>query len=247
MKSMIVANWKMNGGLDWRTKPAEFMDYFENDQRHVECVICPPFHLIPALVDASRKTCVKIGAQNCYFETNGAFTGEISPQMLSEVGAKYVILGHSERRSLFHETDADIAKKALAAQEAGLHPIICVGESQGERENGDADEVVGAQIQSSVPKGLQHGQLSIAYEPVWAIGTGLTPTLEDIAAMHDHIRGELGKKFGELNAGKIHILYGGSVKPSIAKEILALEDVNGALIGGASLEMESFAAIANLA
>ena len=247
MKTLIVANWKMHGRLDWRTKPAEFCEYFEADTDSVECVICPPFHLIPELVKAQTDTYVKIGAQNCYFELSGAYTGEISPSMLKDAGAEFVILGHSERRALFGETDPDIAKKAIAAVSQGLHAIICVGESLQQREQGSADEVVGRQIQNSIPESIDPLSMSVAYEPVWAIGTGLTPTLEDIAAMHDHIRGVLGGQIGESNAESVRILYGGSVKPENAREILALEDVNGALIGGASLDMKSFAAIANQA
>jgi len=207
-------------------------------------LLCPPHYLIPSLAKACIGLGIGIGAQNCHFEQEGAYTGEMSAEMAADAGGTYVILGHSERRALFGETDRDVVRKAVAVHEAGLCPIICVGESLEQRQAGQADEVVGEQLRHSVPTSIDGQPLVIAYEPVWAIGTGLVPSLEDIAAMHDHIRGTLAARFGEKKAQTIRILYGGSVKPSNAKEILALSDVNGALIGGAGLDMENLAAIA---
>ncbi len=244
MNTLIAANWKMHGDLSWVTKPSEFRECYPLNGQKVEILLCPPAYLISAMNVACNNQLISLGAQNCHFEMQGAFTGEMSAQMMRDGGASYVIVGHSERRALFGETDKIVAQKADAVSMAGLTPIICVGEDRSQRESGEADEVVGAQLQSSIPLSADGENLVIAYEPVWAIGTGLVPTLEDIAAMHDHIRGILSNRFGVKMAEKIRILYGGSVKPSNAKEILALGDVNGALIGGASLEMDSLAAIA---
>ena len=244
MKTLIAANWKMNGSLDWAERPAAFEAAYRPKKRDAEILICPPSYLIPSLAKACEGLDIGIGAQNCHFEQGGAFTGEMSAAMVKDAGGTYVILGHSERRALFGETDHDVVQKAVAVMEAGLCPIICVGESLEQRQSGQADEVVGEQLRHSVPTSIDGEPLVIAYEPVWAIGTGLVPSLEDIAAMHDHIRGTLAARFGEKTAQSIRILYGGSVKPSNAKEILALGDVNGALIGGAGLDMDSLAAIA---
>lgn len=244
MNTLIAANWKMHGDLSWVAKMAELNIHFAERNKNIEVLICPPAYMIPSFVIACKNLDISIGAQNCHFETNGAFTGEMSADMVSDAGADYVIVGHSERRAIFGETDEVVAQKSEAASNASLTPIVCVGENREQREAGDADEVVGVQLQGSIPASSDGKNIAIAYEPVWAIGTGLVPTLEDIAAMHDHIRGILTKRFGEKTAEKTRILYGGSVKPSNAKDILALGDVNGALIGGASLEMESLAAIA---
>ena len=247
MNTLIAANWKMYGDLSWRVKPAEFRAGFNAANQGVDVLICPPAFMLPAIAKACEGLDISVGAQNCHAAEQGAFTGEMSAQMVRDSGARYVILGHSERRAQFGETSEMVASKAESAAKAGLTPIICVGESRAQREAGDADEVVGVQIKGSIPHGADSDNLVIAYEPVWAIGTGLVPTLEDIAAMHDHIRGLLAERFGEAGAQSIKILYGGSVKPANAKDILALGDVNGALIGGASLDMESFAAIARAA
>ena len=251
MKTLIAANWKMHGKLDWVDKPAEFRSLFRaNDV--VDVLICPPAHMLEIMVRACAGHGISIGAQNCHDKTCGAYTGEISAQMVADTGATYVILGHSERRAMFGDTDEVVAAKTRAALGAGigagLVPIVCVGESRAEREAGQAEEVVGGQLAVCLsklgPEDADGTNLVIAYEPVWAIGTGLVPTLEDIATMHDHIRGCLTTRFGVKIADTIQILYGGSVKPANAKEILALKDVSGALIGGAALEMDSLAAIA---
>ncbi len=243
MKTLIAANWKMHGNLSWVDKPAEFRGVFRANNA-VDVLICPPAHMLEVMVKASAGLDINIGAQNCHDKASGAYTGEISAQMVADTGASHVILGHSERRAMFGDTDMVVAAKTSAALGAGLVPIVCVGESRAEREAGQAEEVVGAQLASSIPQDADGTNLVIAYEPVWAIGTGLVATLEDIATMHDHVRGCLTARFGAAIADTIQILYGGSVKPANAKEILALKDVSGALIGGAALEMDSLAAIA---
>jgi triosephosphate isomerase len=244
MKTLIAANWKMHGNLSWVQKPAEFRTLFPAKDSDIDVLLCPPAHMLAAMARASEGLGISIGAQNCHDQGSGAYTGELSAEMIAETGASYVILGHSERRAIFGDTDDWVAAKTSAAQKAGLRPIVCVGESRTEREAGQAEEVVGTQLAGSIPADADGANLVVAYEPVWAIGTGLTPTIEDIATIHDHIRGCLTSRFGTKTADKIQILYGGSVKPDNAKEILALKDVSGALIGGAGLEMQSLAAIA---
>lgn len=234
----------MHGDLSWVQKPAEFRKRFPKSDDNIDILLCPPAHMLEPMVRACNGTGILIGAQNCHDQASGAFTGELSAEMVAETGARFVILGHSERRAMFGDTDKWVAAKTSAAQNAGLTPIVCVGESRAEREAGHAEEVVGRQLAGSIPPDADGDNLVIAYEPVWAIGTGLTPTTEDIATIHDHIRGCLSTRFGAPIADEIQILYGGSVKPGNAKEILALGDVAGALIGGAGLEMDSLAAIA---
>jgi len=244
MKTLIAANWKMHGNLSWVQKPAEFRALFPAGGNNIDILLCPPAHMLEAMARASEGLDISIGAQNCHDQASGAYTGELSADMIAETGATYVILGHSERRTIFGDTDAWVAAKTSAAQKAGLRAIVCVGESRAEREAGQAEEIIGSQLSGSIPADADGGNLVIAYEPVWAIGTGLTPTIEDIATIHDHIRGCLTTRFGSKVAAKIQILYGGSVKPNNAKDILALKDVSGALIGGAGLDMQSLAAIA---
>jgi len=243
MKTLIAANWKMHGNLGWVDRPSELRGLFRANDA-VDVLICPPAHMLHALVRACTDLDINIGAQNCHDQASGAYTGEISAQMVAETGASHVILGHSERRAMFGDTDVVVAAKTSAALGDGIIPIVCVGESRAEREAGQAEEVVGAQLTASIPEGADGTNLAIAYEPVWAIGTGLVPTLADIAAMHNHIRTCLTTRFGASAADTVQILYGGSVKPGNAKEILALKDVGGALIGGAGLEMDNLAAIA---
>jgi len=247
MKTLIAANWKMQGNLSWVQKPAEFRALFAQSDDNIDVLLCPPTHMLAALVRACEGLNISVGAQNCHDQASGAFTGEISSEMVAQTGAKYVILGHSERRAMFGDTDKWVAAKTTAAQVAGLRPIVCVGESLTQREAGQAEEIVGKQLAGSLPKNADPDNLVIAYEPVWAIGTGLTPTLEDIATIHDHIRGLLSAQFDAKSAQNIQILYGGSVNPKNAQDILTLADVGGALIGGASLEMQSLAAIAGAA
>ena len=204
-------------------------------------MVCPPATLVPTFAAAARGSGVLIGGQDCHAQPSGAYTGDISAEMLKDAGASAVIVGHSERRTYYHETDAAVRAKALAARRAGLTPMICVGETHAEREAGQALAVVGAQLDGSLPDGAP--DFAIAYEPVWAIGTGLTPTSGDVADMHRFIRDKLVARYGDA-ATAIRILYGGSVNPGNARELLAVENVDGALVGGASLKAETFLAIA---
>ena len=237
MRPLIAGNWKMHGDMDWIDKPSEFNDLMPAAERkHLDVLICPPLVFIASMAASCFEANIHLGAQNCHDAESGAHTGEVSAGMVKSAGASFVIAGHSERRA-GGETDADVAAKAMAAAKQGLTPIICVGESLDIRKAGDAETVVSAQIKASVPEGLN--DYVLAYEPIWAIGTGMTATADDIKAMHATIRKIVGPN--------VRILYGGSVKPANAKEILGTENVNGALIGGASLEMESLAAIARVA
>ena len=237
MRPLIAGNWKMHGDMDWIDKPSEFNGLMPAAEReHLDVLICPPSVFIASMAASCFEANIHLGAQNCHDAESGAHTGEVSAAMVKSAGAGFVIVGHSERRAS-GETDADVAAKARAASKQGLTPIICVGESLDIRKAGKAEDVVSAQINASVPDGLT--DYVLAYEPIWAIGTGMTATAEDIKAMHAVIR--------EIVGPKVRILYGGSVKPANAKEILGTENVNGALIGGASLEMESLAAIAGAA
>jgi triosephosphate isomerase len=211
--------------------------------RKVDLMVCPPATLVLTFAAAARGSKVSIGAQDCHAEPAGAFTGDISAEMLADAGATAVIVGHSERRTYHHETDAEVRAKALAARRAGLLAIVCVGETKDERVGGKTLEVVGRQVDGSVPDGATAENLVIAYEPVWAIGTGLTPTAADVAEVHAFIRKRLGARFGAL-ADRIRILYGGSVKPSNAVELMHVENVDGALVGGASLKADDFLGIA---
>ncbi len=237
LKPLIAANWKMHGDMSWCDKPQDFNYLFRaSDREHLDILICPPAVLLFPMMEKLGGADIWLGAQTCHDEVSGAHTGEMSADMLASAGADFVILGHSERRAS-GETDEDVRKRVERAVAADLTPIICVGESLEQRETGEAEAVIEKQLIGSVPKGLS--DYVIAYEPVWAIGTGMTAIPNDIKEMHTFIRAKVGSD--------TRILYGGSVKPANAKEILATENVNGALIGGAGLEMESLAAIAKLA
>lgn len=236
LRPLIAANWKMHGDMSWLEKLAEFDEIFPANARpELDILICPPSPLIFPMMERCGGKDIWLGAQNCHMAEKGAYTGEVSPEMLESVGADYVIIGHSERREM-GEANADVRAKAKACTRAELTPIICVGESLAQREAGQALSVVQTQITESVPDITDY---VIAYEPIWAIGTGKVPTMADISEMHAAIRAQIGPN--------IRILYGGSVKPGNAEAILATDNVNGALIGGAGLEMESLAAIARFA
>jgi triosephosphate isomerase len=243
-RPLVAGNWKMNG---LRSSAAQLTRIVEGAREltTVDLMICPPATLLALFAAAVEGTPVRIGAQDCHAEPRGPFTGDLSAEMLKDAGASAVILGHSERRSYHKETDADVRAKALAARRAGLCAIICVGETRAEREDGRALAVVGTQLDGSVPDGVTAENLVVAYEPVWAIGSGLTPTPADVAEMHGFIRRRLGSRLGEEGGG-IRILYGGSVKPSNAKELMHVADVDGALVGGASLKADEFLAIASV-
>ncbi|MFC3124653.1 triose-phosphate isomerase [Pseudoroseomonas globiformis] len=243
MRPLIAGNWKMHGSLAEASALASGVA--AGSVKDAELLVCPPFpYLIP--VKEALGGAVALGAQDCHAAPKGAHTGDVSAPMLADLGATYVILGHSERRADHGETDEVVLRKAEAALKAGLVPVVCVGESEAQRVSGEAEGVVAAQLAGSLPQGFAEAGGVVAYEPVWAIGTGRTPTEEDIAAMHARIRAELVHCFGAAGEG-LRILYGGSVKPGNAKAILALPHVDGALVGGASLVAADFLGIASAA
>ncbi|MDB5462343.1 MAG: tpiA [Phenylobacterium sp.] len=237
---LIAGNWKMNGTgasiAEARAVAAQL------DGRHVRVAICPPATLIQRMSEALAGTAVLVGAQDCHSEESGAFTGDVSAEMLADAGARLVIVGHSERRAGYCETDELVVRKARAVVRAGLEPVVCVGETLAQRKAGKALEVVTGQVRGSLPRELDRKPYSLAYEPVWAIGTGLTPTLPEIEEMHRAIRAVLRELFGD-DGDKPAILYGGSVKPDNAADILHAAEVGGALVGGASLKAEDFLGI----
>jgi len=237
MRQLIAGNWKMHGTL---AGVAAYAEAIKAAPDHTDMLICPPFLLIEPFARQLAGSLVAVGAQDCHGALQGAHTGDTAAPLLREAGASYVIVGHSERRANHGETNADVRAKALAARESGLTPIVCVGETEAERDAGDATRVVNSQLIHSLP-----GDFTgvVAYEPIWAIGTGRTPTENDVAAMHAAIRAALIAHLGEAG-GAVKILYGGSVKPSNAASLLALPEVGGALVGGASLKPEDLLAIA---
>ena len=244
-KTLIAGNWKMNGLLEDGIALAKGVaqEVKKAGRRDCEFLVCPPFTLLTSAKKAIKGSRLMLGAQDCSFADKGAHTGDISPVMLKDLGCQYVIVGHSERRTDHHETNELIAKKAEAAINAGLKVIVCIGETEAERDAGKTIDVCTTQIMGSVPAISTYQNTVIAYEPVWAIGTGKTPTAQDVQDVHAAIRKVVAKKLGRANANKMRLLYGGSMKPSNAKELLALPDVDGGLIGGASLKVEDFMAI----
>jgi triosephosphate isomerase (TIM) len=246
LRPLVAGNWKMNGGRKSLGEAASICEAVAaGGAGKAEIVVCPPATLLMAVARICEGSSVALGGQNCHAEASGAFTGDISAEMLKDAGASYVILGHSERRAGHHETDKIVRAKAKAALRAGLAAIICVGETRAAREAGDALPVVGVQLAASIPENSPPGQIIIAYEPVWAIGTGLTPTPRDIAEMHGFVRGRVNQHLPGQGAS-MRILYGGSVRPANAAELLSIEDVDGALVGGASLSSAEFMAIAGV-
>jgi triosephosphate isomerase len=241
MRQLIAGNWKMNGTSASLGEIESVCEMVAAKPPGCDVLICPPATLI-AQAAAKAKGRIAIGGQDCHTEISGAFTGDISAEMLKDAGASAVIVGHSERRQYHGETDAIVLKKAQAAWRAGLMAIICIGETEQQRRDGHALHICGGQIDNSVPEGLAASTTAIAYEPVWAIGTGRTPTVAEIAEVHDHIRACLLKRFGK-EGQSTRILYGGSMKPANAAEILAIGNVGGGLIGGASLKASDFSAI----
>jgi triosephosphate isomerase len=240
---LVAGNWKMNGLAASAAELEKIIAGAGPLAGKADVMVCPPATLIAAFAKAARGTSVAIGGQDCHAAVSGAHTGDIAAEMLADAGASAVIVGHSERRTDHHETDAQVRAKAQAAWRAGLVAIVCVGEQRPQREAGETLTIVGAQLDGSLPDAATAANLVVAYEPVWAIGTGLTPTPADVAEVHAFIRRRLTDRYGADGAG-VRILYGGSVKPSNAKELLTIPDVNGALVGGASLKADDFLGIA---
>lgn len=245
-KVLIAGNWKMNGLLADGAALAKEVATEVKKLGKPECefLVCPPFTLLTTVKKALRGSKVALGAQDCHTAEKGAHTGDISPVMLKDCGCSYVIVGHSERRADHHESNELICQKAEAAYKAGLKAVICIGETEAERDAGKTIDVCTKQIMGSVPDSATAVNTVIAYEPVWAIGTGKTPTAADVEEVHAAIRKVVAKKLGKATANKMRLLYGGSVKPSNAAELLDLPDVDGGLIGGASLKASDFMGIA---
>jgi len=244
VRPLIAGNWKMNGLKAALPELRRMVDGTDPALKaRVDLMVCPPATLVAAAAELTAGSGIAIGGQDCHANAAGAHTGDISAEMLADAGATAVIVGHSERRTDHRERDADVRAKAEAAWRAGLVAVVCVGETRAERDGGRALAVVSEQLAGSIPDGAAAETLVVAYEPVWAIGTGLTPTLADVAEMHAAIRRVLTTRFGPA-AGGMRILYGGSVKPGNAAELLAVPDVDGALVGGASLKADDFLGIA---
>jgi len=237
-RSLFAGNWKMNGLTRSIGELGQLIDGVGSDC-DVDVMICPPATLLTAFAKAAAGSAVSIGAQDCHPKPAGAYTGDISAEMLRDAGADAVIVGHSERRIHHGEQNADVRAKALAARRAGLLAIVCVGETQEERESGQTGEVINAQLVGSLPEEASGASLVVAYEPVWAIGSGLTPSPHDVAEVHRAVRTHLTGRFGH-EGDKIRILYGGSVKPENCDGLLSVANVDGALVGGASLKAEEF-------
>ncbi|WP_226671564.1 triose-phosphate isomerase [Metabacillus litoralis] len=241
-KPIIAGNWKMNKVSSEAKSFIEEVKGLVPSTESVDSVVCAPALFLESLVIATKGTDLEIGAQNMHFEENGAFTGEISPVALKDIGVSYVVLGHSERREMFAETDESVNKKTLAAFKHGLTPIVCCGETLEEREAGKTNDLVGNQVKQAL-QGLSEDQVKqtvIAYEPIWAIGTGKSSSAEDANEVCAHIRNVVAEQFSTDAAEAVRIQYGGSVKPANIKEYMAQPDIDGALVGGASLEAQSF-------
>jgi len=247
--TLIAGNWKMNGRLEEAQALGRAVAAGSDaaSAAGVELLVCPPAVLIPPVAAALAGAPVKLGGQDCHAAASGAHTGDVAAEMLADAGCSYVIVGHSERRADHGEDDAAVRAKAEAAHRAGLTAIVCVGETQEERDAGRALDVISAQLAGSTPDAATAANTVVAYEPVWAIGTGRTATPDDAQAVHAHIRAELTTRFGGETAQAMRVLYGGSMKPGNAAELLAQPDIDGGLIGGASLKAEDFLAIATAA
>jgi triosephosphate isomerase len=242
-RKLIAGNWKMNGlKADGLTLVRDLVRRAAAKEPAAELVVCPPATLLMSVAEALAGSVIALGGQDCHSEPEGAHTGDVAAPMLRDAGCRYVILGHSERRAEHHESDALIRAKATAARKAGLRVILCIGETAEQRDQGHTLAVVAQQLSGSLPQGLGAEEIVIAYEPVWAIGTGRTPTPGDVESVHAHIRAQLKGRVADPAA--VRILYGGSVKPANARELQAAGDVDGALVGGASLAADDFWAIA---
>lgn len=240
---LVAGNWKMNGSqADCVELARQIVRGLSKNSAEAEVALAPPFTALSAVRKAIRTSKIKMAAQNCHWQESGAFTGEVSPSMLEEIGCDFVILGHSERRHIFHESDDMVARKLIPVIRRGMRPILCIGETAQERHSDQTAVVIARQLDSAL-KGFNEGdidKIEIAYEPVWAIGTGDNATAEQISEAHAQIRNFIRVHFGETNAGKTRILYGGSVKPDNAAMLAKVEEVNGLLVGGASLAAETF-------
>jgi triosephosphate isomerase len=244
-KPLIVGNWKMNGLRSSTGELHKLIDGLgEQATPRAEVMVCPPLTLVMAFAHIAGESQLRIGAQDCHTQISGAYTGEVSAEMLADAGASAVILGHSERRTYYSERDKDVREKARAAFRADLQAIICIGETEGQRRLGLTFEVLRRQLHGSVPPSATRRNTIIAYEPVWAIGTGKTPTREEIGEAHNFIAQELASVLGSEASAGFRILYGGSVTPDNAAMVLSAMDVHGALVGGASLKADSLLAIA---
>jgi len=241
-KPIIGGNWKMNRGTPEQTKNMlKKLKSTVKNIDNIDIVISPPFTALASAVDLTKKTNIKIGAQNMYFEDKGAYTGEISPIFLKNIGVEFVILGHSERRNIFNESDDLINKKLKKALSVNLNPIVCIGEHLDEREAGNTKSVIENQIENSFKKLTKEDMLKtvIAYEPIWAIGTGKTATPEQAEEIHSFIREMIASKYDHKTSNLVRIQYGGSIKPDNAEELFKMENIDGGLVGGASLEVDS--------
>jgi triosephosphate isomerase len=241
-RPLVAGNWKMNGSLAMLKEPRLLAAMLKDVKLKADVMVCPPAVILRRVKSVLKGTRIKVGGQDCHWNPSGAHTGDVSADMLKEAGCSAVIVGHSERRSNHAETDEVVAKKARAAQRAGLTAIICIGETLEQRKAGQTLEVVARQLKASLPEGSTAANTVIAYEPVWAIGTGLTPTTAEVADVHRLIRQELGQLMA-AEGSQTRILYGGSVKASNAVELMGQPNVNGALVGGASLKAADFLGI----
>jgi triosephosphate isomerase len=245
VRPLVAGNWKMNGLKASAAELGRIMQGGGDLWRKADLMICPPATQLVTFSVVALGSKLQIGAQDCHAEREGAYTGDISAEMIADAGAVAVIVGHSERRTLHHETSAQVRAKTQAAWRAGLTAIVCIGETKQERDKGETLAVLGRQLQESLPDGANGANAVVAYEPVWAIGTGVTPSTGDVTEAHAFVRKTLEARYGAAGQ-QIRILYGGSVKPANAKELLSLPNVNGALVGGASLKAEDFLGIAGV-
>jgi triosephosphate isomerase len=241
-RPLVAGNWKMNGLRRAVAELEKIIAAARFRPPRADLMVCPPATLLAQFAEAARGTPVAIGGQDCHAQPSGAFTGDISAEMIADAGARAVIVGHSERRAYHKESDEDVRRKAEAAARAGLVAIVCIGETQEERDAGATLARIERQLDSSLPQSFAATSLVIAYEPVWAIGSGRTPTPADVAQVHNFIRDRLVQR-SKADGAAIRILYGGSVKPANAKELMGVQNVNGALVGGASLKAEDFLGI----
>lgn len=241
-KALVAGNWKMHGGLAMLKEPRLLAGMLKDVKLKADVMICPPAVILRRVKSVLKGSKIKLGGQDCHWAESGAHTGDISAEMLKEAGCSAAIVGHSERRAQHQETDDMVRKKAQACHRAGLTAIICIGETLEERKSGQTLDVVKRQLRGSLPDGAGAANSVIAYEPVWAIGTGLTPSAAEVAEVHAFVRSELSQRMGPDGA-KVRILYGGSVKPSNAAELMSQPNVNGALVGGASLKASDFLGI----